>query len=122
LIQCFDTKGIEEGLSVRPTCRYEKFTQKVKLPVKKDKSDVSNSSSATSDAEIEVEVSVILDIAHNEDAMEALVIRFKEEYKDRTVRYVRAVPYVCLHAAHLTSFKLTPVFWKGSIVFTMSYC
>jgi folylpolyglutamate synthase/dihydropteroate synthase len=89
-------------LSVRPTCRYEKFTQQVKLQVKKDKSDVSSSSSATSDAEveIEVEVSVILDIAHNEDAMEALVIRFKEEYKDRTVRYVRAVPYACLHTAH----------------------
>jgi folylpolyglutamate synthase/dihydropteroate synthase len=55
--------------------------------MKNGDSEVSSSSSVMSAVEVEVEVDVILDIAHNEDAMEALLIRFKEEYKNRTVRY-----------------------------------
>ena len=100
---CFSAHSIDEGLSVRPSCRYEKFTQKVEIPitssvgVNNDDVKASSSSSVSSPLQHQVEVNVILDIAHNEDAMKALVIRFKNDYKDRTVRYTRPASLYCLH-------------------------
>jgi folylpolyglutamate synthase/dihydropteroate synthase len=98
---CFSAHSIDEGLSVRPSCRYEKFTQKVEIPITSsvgvNNDDVKASSSSSVSSPLDVEVNVILDIAHNEDAMKALVIRFKADYKDRTVRYARPASLYCLH-------------------------
>ena len=90
--KCFETKGIEEGLSARPSCRFEIFTQKIKvqsprsLVERNDNVKVASTSSSSGISGVEVEVEVVLDIAHNEDAMIALVSKFKGRYPDRAVR------------------------------------
>ena len=55
LLQCLSTVGMEDGLKLRPPCRFEIIPQTVNL------------------GGVSVAVDVILDIAHNEDAMVALL-------------------------------------------------
>lgn len=85
---CFETKGIEEGLTARPSCRFEVLKQIVTLevPVAKDgKKAIERDDQSTA---VEVEVEVVLDIAHNEDAMIALVSKVQGLYPNRVTRYV----------------------------------
>lgn len=84
---CFETKGIEEGLSARPSCRFEVLKQivAVELPVTEDGKAIERDDQSTA---VEVEVEVVLDIAHNEDAMIALVSKVQGLYPNRVTRYV----------------------------------
>ena len=55
LLKCLSTVGMEDGLKLRPPCRFEIIPQTVNL------------------GGVSVSVDVVLDIAHNEDAMVALL-------------------------------------------------
>ena len=97
LVDCFATEDIERGSSVRPSCRFEIFKQYVDVDV-----DVSVEGEHTNRIDVKVQndsgrgtvenkfkntqVEVVLDIAHNEDAMIALVSKFKGLYPNRILR------------------------------------
>lgn len=74
----------EEALSVRPPCRFEIFQERVKRGGEESKNEKSRENVVASD----VTVPVILDIAHNEDAIDALVKKIKVKYPNRPVRVV----------------------------------
>lgn len=106
LEDCFATKGIEKGLSARPSCRFEVFKQKIVVrnnilqigsgEMMTNKGDIRYKSDSkievikciktSSKVDVDVDVEVVLDIAHNEDAMIALVTKFKGLYPNRIVR------------------------------------
>ena len=90
LKSCFETKGILEGLTARPSCRFEVLKQivAVELPVTKDGKKAIGSNDQSTPVEVEVEVEVVLDIAHNEDAMIALVSKVQGLYPNRVTRYL----------------------------------
>ena len=70
ILSLFDNEKMEEGLVVRPPCRFEIFNQKINLH------------------DGIVDVPVIFDIAHNDDAIIALVKKIKYKYPNRNVRLV----------------------------------
>ena len=73
LVKCFENKEMLNGLSIRPPCRFEVFKQKTFVTV-------------SPQLEVEVAVDVILDIAHNEDAMIALVRKVRGLYSNSPIR------------------------------------
>ena len=92
--KCFETEGILQGLTSRPSCRFEVLKQIVTIelpapaiPPSSSSASASGVSSGAASRETEVEVEVVLDIAHNEDAMIALVSKVKSLYPDRITRY-----------------------------------
>ena len=85
LKKCFETEGIERGLSVRPSCRFEVLKQ---LVTTKLHATGGREGGGGDDQSTDVEVTVVLDIAHNEDAMIALVSKVQSLYHNRVVRYV----------------------------------
>ena len=92
LKKCFETEGILQGLSSRPSCRFEVIQQivRIELPATAPSSASYSASAVSSGAasrETEVEVEVVLDIAHNEDAMIALVSKIQSLYPSRITRY-----------------------------------
>ena len=95
LVDCFATEDIERGLSVRPSCRFEIFKQYVDVDVlvegeNTNKIEVkvqSDSERGTVENKLKkTQIEVVLDIAHNEDAMIALVSKFKGLYPNRILR------------------------------------
>jgi folylpolyglutamate synthase/dihydropteroate synthase len=64
----FDSASIESCLEIRPPCRYEEF-------------------SVFADGQ-EQDLRVILDIAHNEDAIKALVRRTQLLFPQSSIRYI----------------------------------
>ena len=96
LVDCFATEDIERGLSVRPSCRFEIFKQYVGVDVSVEgehtnKIDVKVQNDSGGRGTVEnkfkkTQVEVVLDIAHNEDAMIALVSKFKGLYPNRILR------------------------------------
>ena len=93
-------EDIVDAVKVRPPCRFEVFHQQV-VPISQSQSQsqskyLSPGSSPISEGELHnVEVEVILDIAHNEDAIVALVKKIKNLYPDSPVRCV----YVAIYSA-----------------------
>ena len=112
---CFEIEGMENGLSVRPSCRFEIFKQHTTIRDNKidnkndDENDNKNENNNQNEKEfkkinqngnqsehqnenqggnnlINAPVEVILDIAHNEDAMIALMAKFKGLYPNRILR------------------------------------
>jgi folylpolyglutamate synthase/dihydropteroate synthase len=82
---------IADAVKVRPPCRFEVFRQVV--PISQSQSQSPNSPRISEGQElqnVEVEVEVILDIAHNEDAIVALVKKIKKLYPGSPVRCVYA--------------------------------
>ena len=95
LVDCFATEDIERGLSVRPSCRFEIFKQYVDVDVSVEGEHTNRIEvKVESDSEIgtvennlkKTQIEVVLDIAHNEDAMIALVSKFKGLYPNRILR------------------------------------
>lgn len=104
LEDCFATKGIEKGLSARPSCRFEVFKQKIVVrnnilqigsgEMMTNEGDIRDKSDSKievikcikTSSKVDVDVEVVLDIAHNEDAMIALVTKLKGLYPNRIVR------------------------------------
>jgi hypothetical protein len=91
--KCFETEGILQGLSSRPSCRFEVLKQIVTIELPAPAPAPSSASSSSSASAVssgatrrEVEVEVVLDIAHNEDAMIALVSKVKSLYPNRITR------------------------------------
>jgi folylpolyglutamate synthase/dihydropteroate synthase len=80
-VHCFSNEGIEEGLKVRPSCRFETLKRTVEI-------DVENKGVKV---EKKVEVEVILDIAHNQDAVVALVKKINGLYPNRFIRVVLGI-------------------------------
>jgi hypothetical protein len=78
---------LEECLKIRPPCRYEEFSVFIK-----HQSSLSSNASVTgstvggSDDMQESKIRVILDIAHNEDAIKALVNRTKLIFPHASIR------------------------------------
>ena len=101
-MDCFATADIERGLSVRPSCRFEIFKQDIDIDVDIDVDVVSVEHKHSNKIVTEVQngignnivkkkikniqVEVVLDIAHNQDAMIALVSKFKGIYPNRILR------------------------------------
>ena len=95
LVDCFATEDIERGLSVRPSCRFEIFKQDVDVDVsvegehtnKIEEKVLNDSGRGTVENNFKkTQIDVVLDIAHNEDAMIALVSKFKGLYPNRILR------------------------------------
>ena len=93
LVDCFATEDIERGLSVRPSCRFEIFKQDVDVSVEGEHTNkidvkVQNDSGRgiVENKFKKTQIEVVLDIAHNEDAMIALVSKFKGLYPNRILR------------------------------------
>ena len=98
LVDCFATADIERGLSVRPSCRFEIFKQDIDVDIdvvsvehehlNKFETEVQNGngSSIVNKKFKKIQVEVVLDIAHNQDAMIALVSKFKGIYPNRILR------------------------------------
>jgi len=70
ILSLLGNENVEEGLAIRPPCRFEIFNQKINLH------------------DGIVDVPVIFDIAHNDDAIIALVKKISHKYPDRNVRLV----------------------------------
>ena len=96
LVDCFATADIERGLSVRPSCRFEIFKQDIDVDVvsvehkhsNKIVTEVQNGigNNIVKKKIKNIQVEVVLDIAHNQDAMIALVSKFRGIYPNRILR------------------------------------
>ena len=96
LVDCFATADIERGLSVRPSCRFEIFKQDIDVDVvsvehkhsNKIETEVQNGigNNIVNKKFKNIQVEVVLDIAHNQDAMIALVSKFRGIYPNRILR------------------------------------
>ena len=95
-MDCFATADIEMGLSVRPSCRFEIFKQDIDVDVvsvehkhsNKIETEVQNGigNNIVNKKFKNIQVEVVLDIAHNQDAMIALVSKFRGIYPNRILR------------------------------------
>lgn len=73
-----DERSIEDCLKIRPPCRYEEFS----VSLSRD------AETANGESTEEQSVRVILDIAHNEDAIKALVKRTLLLFPNASIRFV----------------------------------
>jgi hypothetical protein len=71
--------SVQESLLRRPPCRFEVYKEVLDVPI-----DGANGATAS----VKRSVHVVLDIAHNEDAMKALVKKVKMFYPDKPLRYL----------------------------------
>ena len=84
-----NSPNIEEGLTIRPPCRFELIKQFINVEIDAYSKDYSTDYSNENKNKLKnVEVDVILDIAHNADAMLALVRKIKGLYPNRILRVV----------------------------------
>lgn len=96
IVQC-EVRSLEETLPVsdpvvqdallqRPPCRFEQFQLQrfEKVPAGGTVDDVTSLSLSANDKAVRI----ILDIAHNIRAMEALVVRVQRFFPNRSIRYL----------------------------------
>lgn len=72
--------SVQESLLCRPPCRFEVYKEVLDVPI-----DGADGAAAI----VKRSVHVVLDIAHNEDAMKALVKKVKMFYPDKPLRYLK---------------------------------
>lgn len=72
-------RSIQESLLHRPPCRFEVYKEVLDVPIDDEADGVV--------ASVKRSVHIVLDIAHNEDAMKALVKKIKMFYPNKPLRY-----------------------------------